>query len=92
VFSQRVLLELPKRGVSREDAYKIVQRNAMKVWADLQEGKKAINENGESLFLQNLLADEELRASLDEAEIKECFDYAYYTKNVDKIFARVFRR
>ena len=90
VFSQRVLLQLPQRGISREDAYKIVQRNAMKVWADLQEGKKAINENGESLFLQNLLADEELRASLDEAEIKECFDYAYYARHVDGIFARVF--
>ena len=90
VFSQRVLLQLPQRGISRENAYKIVQRNAMKVWADLQEGKKAINENGESLFLQNLLADEELRASLDEAEIKECFDYAYYARHVDGIFARVF--
>ncbi len=90
VFSQRVLLQLPQRGISREDAYKIVQRNAMKVWADLQEGKKAINENGESLFLQNLLADEELRASLGEAEIKECFDYAYYARHVDGIFARVF--
>ena len=90
VFSQRVLLQLPQRGISREDAYKIVQRNAMKVWADLQEGKKAINENGESLFLQNLLADEELHASLGEAEIKECFDYGYYTKNVDRIFGRVF--
>ena len=90
VFSQRVLLQLPQRGISREDAYKIVQRNAMKVWADLQEGKKAINENGESLFLQNLLADEELRASLDEAEIKECFDYAYYARHVDGIFKRVF--
>ena len=90
VFSQRVLLQLPQRGISREDAYKIVQRNAMKVWADLQEGKKAINENGESLFLQNLLADEELRASLNEAEIKECFDYAYYARHVDGIFARVF--
>ena len=90
VFSQRVLLQLPQRGISREDAYKIVQRNAMKVWADLQEGKKAINENGESLFLQNLLADEELRASLGEEEIKECFDYAYYARHVDGIFARVF--
>ena len=90
VFSQRVLLQLPQRGISREDAYKIVQRNAMKVWADLQEGKKAINENGESLFLQNLLADEELRASLSEAEIKECFDYAYYARHVDGIFKRVF--
>ena len=90
VFSQRVLLQLPQRGISREDAYKIVQRNAMKVWADLQEGKKAINENGESLFLQNLLADEELRASLGEAEIKECFDYSYYARHVDGIFKRVF--
>ena len=90
VFSQRVLLQLPQRGISREDAYKIVQRNAMKVWADLQEGKKAINENGESLFLQNLLADEELRASLGEVEIKECFDYAYYARHVDGIFKRVF--
>ena len=90
VFSQRVLLQLPQRGISREDAYKIVQRNAMKVWADLQEGKKAINENGESLFLQNLLADEELRASLGETEIKECFDYAYYARHVDGIFKRVF--
>ena len=90
VFSQRVLLELPKREISREDAYKIVQRNAMKVWADLQQGKSALNDKGESLFLQNLLSDEDLRAKLDENEIRACFDYSYYTKNVDKIFARVF--
>ncbi len=91
VFSQRVLLELPKREISREDAYKIVQRNAMKVWADLQEGKKAIDDKGHSLFLQNLLADEDLRAKMSEDEIKACFDYSYYTKNVDNIFARVFK-
>lgn len=91
VFSQRVLLELPKREISREDAYKIVQRNAMKVWADLQQGKSALNDKGESLFLQNLLGDEDLRAKLDESEIRACFDYSYYTKNVDKIFARVFK-
>ena len=90
VFSQRVLLELPKREISREDAYKIVQRNAMKVWADLQQGKSALNDRGESLFLQNLLGDEDLRAKLSENEIRACFDYSYYTKNVDKIFARVF--
>lgn len=90
VFSQRVLLELPKRGVSREDAYKIVQRNAMKVWADLGEGKKAIDSQGHSLFLQNLLNDEDLGEKLSKDEIKECFNYDYYTKNVDKIFARVF--
>ena len=90
VFSQRVLLELPKQGVSREDAYRIVQRNAMKVWEGLQQGKPAINEKGESLYLQYLLADEELRASLSETQIRECFNYDYYTKNVDNIFNRVF--
>ncbi|MCI4399725.1 MAG: adenylosuccinate lyase [Campylobacteraceae bacterium] len=90
VFSQRVLLELPLKGVSREDGYKIVQRNAMKVWEDLQQGKPALNGAGESLFLQNLLNDEDLRAKLSEAEIRECFDYGYYTKNIDKIFERVF--
>ncbi|WP_345970163.1 MULTISPECIES: adenylosuccinate lyase [Sulfurimonas] len=92
VFSQRVLLELPKQGVSREDAYRIVQRNAMKVWEGLQQGRPALNEKGESLYLQYLLGDEELRASLDEGQIRECFNYDYYTKNVDKIFARVFSK
>ena len=90
VFSQRVLLELPKQGVSREDAYKIVQRNAMKVWESLQSGNAAINDAGESLFLQALLGDTELREKLDEAQIRACFDYSYYTKNVDAIFSRVF--
>ncbi len=90
VFSQRVLLELPKQGVSREDAYKIVQRNAMKVWEEIQKGKPTTDENGESLFLQHLLADEELRSKLSEEQIRECFDYGYYTKNVDAIFKRVF--
>ncbi|HEC1786872.1 TPA: adenylosuccinate lyase, partial [Campylobacter lari] len=83
VFSQRVLLELPFKGISREEAYKIVQRNAMKVWADLQNGKPALNEKGESLFLLALLADEDLKKSLSEADIRNCFDYNYYTKNVD---------
>jgi len=91
VFSQRILLELPLKNVSREDAYKIVQRNAMKVWEDLQHGKPALNANGESLYLQNLLSDEDLRAKLSESEIRECFNYDYYTKNVDKIFQRVFK-
>jgi adenylosuccinate lyase len=91
VFSQRVLLELPKAGVSREDAYKIVQRNAMKVWEEIQEGNKTINENGESLYLQHLLADSELKKSLSDEQIRECFNYDYYTKNVDSIFKRVFK-
>ncbi len=91
VFSQRVLLELPKQGVSREDAYSIVQRNAMQVWEGLQQGRSAVNEEGESLYLQYLLDDEELRNSLSEEAIRDCFDYSYYTKNVDKIFERVFK-
>ncbi len=90
VFSQRVLLELPKQGVSREDAYKIVQRNAMKVWEEIQQGKPTVNEKGESLYLNHLLADEELRSKLSEEQIRECFNYDYYTKNVDAIFKRVF--
>ncbi len=91
VFSQRVLLELPLQGISREDAYRIVQRNAMKVWEGLQQGKPVLNEAGESLYLEYLLADEELRESLSEDAIRECFNYDYYTKNVDAIFQRVFK-
>jgi len=90
VFSQRVLLELPKRGVSREKAYKIVQRNTMKVWEDLQKGKSALNEKKESLFLEYLLDDKELRKELSEKDIRECFEYSYYMKNIDHIFDRVF--
>ena len=90
VFSQRILLELPKKGVSREDAYKIVQRNAMKVWGDLQEGKAAVNDKGESLYLQYLLADSELVGLIGQTAIRECFEFSYYTKNVDSIFKRVF--
>ena len=90
VFSQRILLELPKKGVSREDAYKIVQRNAMKVWGDLQGGKSALNDKGESLYLQYLLADSELVGLIGESAIRECFEFSYYTKNVDSIFKRVF--
>ena len=91
VFSQRVLLELPKQGVSREDAYKIVQRNAMKVWEEIQQGKPTVDEHGESLFLRHLLADEELRSKMSKEQIVACFDYGYYTKNVDAIFKRVFK-
>lgn len=90
VFSQRILLELPKKGVSREDAYKIVQRNAMKVWGDLQNGESALNDKSESLYLQYLLADSELVGLIGEAAIRECFEFSYYTKNVDSIFQRVF--
>jgi len=78
VMSQRVLLALTQAGVSREDAYRLVQRNAMKVW---EEGKD---------FKQELLADPEVTAALSPAEIEEKFDLGYHTKHVDTIFARVF--
>ncbi|MDY0194884.1 MAG: adenylosuccinate lyase, partial [Sulfurovaceae bacterium] len=48
------------------------------------------NEKGESLYLQYLLADEDLRSKLSEEQIRECFNFDYYTKNVDAIFTRVF--
>ncbi|MCR6724701.1 adenylosuccinate lyase [Agrobacterium fabrum] len=78
VHSQRVLLALTQAGVSREDAYRLVQRNAMKVW-----------EHGAD-FLEELLGDEEVRAALPEEVIREKFDLGYHTKHVDTIFARVF--
>ncbi|MBB3382200.1 MULTISPECIES: adenylosuccinate lyase [unclassified Rhizobium] len=78
VHSQRVLLALTQAGVSREDSYRLVQRNAMKVW---EEGKD---------FLEELLADQEVRAALSEADIREKFDLGYHTKHVDTIFKRVF--
>ncbi|MEO0870817.1 MAG: adenylosuccinate lyase [Pseudomonadota bacterium] len=80
VHSQRVLLALTQAGVSREDAYKLVQRNAMKVW-----------ESSGSLKLLDLLkADADVTAALSEAELEEKFDLAYHFKHVDTIFARVF--
>ncbi|NRP74194.1 Adenylosuccinate lyase [Ensifer psoraleae] len=78
VHSQRVLLALTQAGVSREDAYRLVQRNAMKVW---EQGKD---------FLEELLADSEVRAALSEEAIREKFDLGYHTKHVDTIFKRVF--
>jgi adenylosuccinate lyase len=78
IHSQRVLLALTQAGVSREDAYRLVQRNAMKVW-----------EHGAD-FLEELLADKEVTATLSEAEIREKFDLGYHTKPVDTIFRRVF--
>jgi len=76
VHSQRVLLALTQKGLSREAAYAAVQRNAMKVW------------RGEGRFLDLLEADPEV--TLSEAELAELFDLGYHFKNVDRIFARVF--
>jgi adenylosuccinate lyase len=78
VHSQRVLIALVQKGVAREDAYRLVQRNAMKVWG------------GESDFLSLLKADPEVRKHLDAAELKANFDLGYHFKHVDTIFARVF--
>ncbi|NHA58529.1 adenylosuccinate lyase [Helicobacter pylori] len=88
VFSQRVLLELPKKGLSREESYSIVQENAMKIWEVLQQG--TFKNADENLFLNALLNDERLKKYLNESEIRACFDYSYYTKNVGAIFKRVF--
>ena len=76
VHSQRVLLALTQAGVSREDAYRLVQRNAMPVW------------RGEGQFLDLLKADEEV--VLSDTELEELFDLGYHFKHVDTIFNRVF--
>ncbi len=78
IHSQRVMLALTQKGVSREDSYRLVQRNAMKVW---EEGKD---------FLTELKGDAEVTAAMSDAEIEENFDLAHHTKHVDTIFARVF--
>lgn len=78
IFSQRVLLALTQAGVSREDSYRLVQRNAMKVW---EQGKD---------FLTELCADKEVTDSLQPAAIAALFDQSYHTKHVNTIFKRVF--
>jgi len=77
VFSQRVLLELARRGVTREDAYKIVQRCAMSIW------------NTDLDFKAALLKDLELAKYLSADEIAECFDIEYHLKDVDRTFKAV---
>jgi adenylosuccinate lyase len=78
VFSQKILLDLTQAGVSREDSYRLVQRNAMKVW-----------EQGAD-FQTELLADQEVVGALGEARIREAFDLNYHLKHVNTIFKRVF--
>ncbi|WP_299693017.1 adenylosuccinate lyase [uncultured Tateyamaria sp.] len=78
VMSQRVLLALTQAGVSREDAYTMVQRNALKVWEERTD------------FKAELLADADVVAALSTDGIEEKFDMGYHTKHVDTIFARVF--
>jgi adenylosuccinate lyase len=73
-----VLLALTQAGVSREDSYRLVQRNAMKVW---EQGKD---------FLTELLADNDVTVKLKPDALKSLFDVSYHTKHVDTIFKRVF--
>ncbi|OYX37400.1 MULTISPECIES: adenylosuccinate lyase [unclassified Sphingomonas] len=80
VHSQRVLLALTQAGVSREDSYRLVQRNAMKVWES----------DGALSLLDLLLADPDVTAALPPEEIEAKFDLGYHLKHVDTIFARVF--
>jgi adenylosuccinate lyase len=78
IQSQRLLMALTQKGASREDAYKLVQRNAMPVW------------RGEGDFQALLKKDPEVRKYLSDAEISEQFDLAHHFKHVDTIFKRVF--
>lgn len=77
IYSQRVLLALVDKGMSREYAYKLVQKNAHSAWN---------NEQGN--FKANLLSDEEVLAELNQQDIDECFDFDYYLKNVEEIYKR----
>jgi adenylosuccinate lyase len=78
VHSQRVLLALTQKGVAREDAYRLVQRNAMKVW------------EGKGDFLKLLKADKDVRKHLSEKELSKNFDLDYHFSHIDTIFRRVF--
>jgi adenylosuccinate lyase len=78
IHSQRVLIALTQKGMTREDAYAAVQRNAMKVW------------RGEGDFLTFLKADPEVTAKLSATDLEENFDLGYHFKHVDTIFNRVF--
>ena len=78
IHSQRILIALTQKGVSREDAYRLVQRNAMKVWG------------GESEFLSLLKADKDVRAKLSEKDLEANFNLDHHFKHVDTIFKRVF--
>ncbi|MXO46763.1 adenylosuccinate lyase [Erythrobacter vulgaris] len=80
IHSQRVLLALTQNGVSREDAYRLVQRNAMKVWES----------DGRLMLLDLLKQDDEVTAALTEEQLEERFDLEYHFRQVDTIFDRVF--
>ncbi len=79
VFSQRVLLSLTQKNISREDSYSMVQRNSMKVW------------NEEGSFYDLIKADKEISSILSKEEIDDIFDLNYHLKQVETIFKRVFK-
>jgi adenylosuccinate lyase len=80
VFSGTVLLELARRGVSREQAYEWVQRNAMRAFHERRD------------FKGLLLEDEDVTSVLSRSEIEQAFDLNHQLRNVDKVFARVFHQ
>lgn len=84
VFSQRVMLALTQNGIAREDAYRIVQRNAMKVWESSSGQRERMQ------FLDLLKSDEDVTAKMKNKDIEKIFDYGFYTKNINQIFKRVF--
>lgn len=89
VFSQRVMLALTQAGISREDGYRIVQRNAMKIWENHDQAHgKAISE--QITFLDLLLEDNDVMAKMSADDVKAIFDYSFYTKNINQVFERVF--
>ena len=77
VFSQRVLLSLTQKNISREESYSMVQRNSMKVW------------NEEGSFYDLIKADKEIASILSDEEIEDIFDLNYHLKQVETIFKRV---
>ena len=86
VHSQRVLLALTQKGISREDAYRIVQSHAMRVW----QGEKPETGTQETAFLSFLKGDTQVTEKLSHTELEALFDITYHTKHVDTIFKRVF--
>jgi adenylosuccinate lyase len=79
-FSQRVLLELTTVGFSREEAYKLVQKNAMKSW------------NDKSPFYENIIRDKKITNKIPVNKIKKLFDFSYHTKRINIIFSRSLKR
>jgi adenylosuccinate lyase len=79
IFSQAVMLKMVEKGMSREEAYRLVQSNAMKAW----------NNNNGGDFRGNLLSDSEVTGVLEKSEIEECFDSKHYLRNVNQVFERL---